>query len=70
MFHALRVTIGDSEERATEEQLCEFSVIDMAQNLSSVWGKVTCPRLVRDDLTGECHLDEGYFYFEGCSPRD
>lgn len=70
LHHALRVTIGDDEARTTEEHLCAFSVIEMAENLSSVWGKVTCPKLVRDDLTGDCHLDEGYFYFEGCSPRE
>lgn len=70
LSHGLRITVGNSEARATEDHLCEFSVIELAANLSSVWGKVTCPKLVRDDLTGDCHLDEGYFYFEGCRPRD
>lgn len=70
LYHALRVTIGDAEARPTEEHMCAFSVLDMAENLSWVWGKVSCPKLVRDDLTGDCHLDEGYFYFEGCRPRD
>lgn len=69
-YHALRVTVGNREARATDEDLCAFRVIEMAQDLSSVWGKVTCQKLVWDDLTGDCDLDEGYYYFDGCSPRE
>lgn len=67
--HAIRITDGHGLGRTPEEPLCNFQAIEIASDLSSVWGKVSCAKLVRDDNSGDCHLDEGYFYFEGCKPR-
>lgn len=43
-LHALRVTVGNSEARASEEHLCEFSVIEMAENPEFGLGQGDLPK--------------------------
>lgn len=49
---------------------CQFGAIAVDVPGGSLWGKLTCASVVDDDSDEECAVSEGYFYFEGCTPRD
>ncbi len=69
--HALHVD-ADGKVATSAPARCDFQAIEIAEDFTSVWGRLSCPELdAWDDsgLEGTCSIDEGYFYFENCSRK-
>jgi hypothetical protein len=64
------ITFLDSESTprlsGPADPQCQFEAIAVDFPGGSLWGKLTCARVVDEDATEDCAVNEGYFYFEGC----
>jgi hypothetical protein len=49
---------------------CDVSVLDVDLEAQRVWGALSCGSLADRAGSEECQASEGYFYFEGCKPRE
>jgi hypothetical protein len=68
------LTFRDSESTprfaGAADPQCRFEAVSVDVQGGSVWGQLSCESVVDDDTGEECAVDEGYFYFENCVPRE
>ena len=49
---------------------CQFEAVSVDVAAGTVRGLVSCAKVVDKTSGQECAIDEGYFYFENCKPRE